>query len=73
MIAKEWQNQGLGYHIFSRMCDIANERGLRAFVGEFMKTNTGIDKILFKLPYPVDMDELEETIEFTIDLTKKKM
>ena len=73
MISKEWQHQGLGFHIFSKMCDVACEKGLEALVGEFMKTNIGISKILQKLPFSVEIEDYDDTIEYILDLTKKKV
>ncbi|MBN2156754.1 MAG: GNAT family N-acetyltransferase [Candidatus Lokiarchaeota archaeon] len=72
MISKEWQNQGLGHHMFSKMCYIAHEKGLNALIGEFMKTNIGVDKMLKNLPFPVEMKDFDETFEFIIDLTREK-
>jgi len=72
MISKEWQHQGLGFHMFSKMCDIAREKGLDALMGEFLKTNIAIDKILQNLPFPVEIEDFEETFEFRINLTTTK-
>ncbi len=72
MISKEWQNQGLGFHLFSKMCEIAREKGVDALIGDFMKANISIEKILQKLPYSVEIEVLDETFEFKIDLTRKK-
>jgi len=45
---------------------------LEALIGEFMKKNIGVDKILERLPYSVEMEDHEETFEFKIDLMRKK-
>ncbi len=72
MISKEWQQKGLGLHLFSKMCDIAHEKGVVALVGNFMKTNSGVEKILHKLPFMIEIEDYDETYEYKIDLTVKK-
>ncbi len=72
MISKEWQQKGLGLHLFLKMCDIAREKGVVALVGDFMKTNIGVEKILHKLPFMIEIEDYDETYEYKIDLTTKK-
>jgi len=72
MISKEWQKQGIGVHLFSEMCEIARKKGVNTLVGEYLNTNTAITKILHKLPFPVEIQDNDDTIEYTLDLTRKK-
>jgi hypothetical protein len=68
MISKDWQHLGIGYHLFNKMCEIACEKGVDVFIGDFMKTNIGIHKILDRLPYSVEFEEFEEIIEYRLNL-----
>ncbi len=72
MISKEWQHKGLGFHLFSKICEIAREKGVDEFIGDFMKNNVGVDKILKNLPFSVEIEDHDETFDFKIDLTRKK-
>ena len=72
MISKEWQHRGLGFHLFSKMCEIAHEKGVSALIGDFMKANIGVDRILKNLPYSVGIEDCNEVFEFKIDLRRKK-
>lgn len=72
MISKEWQKKGIGIHLFSKMCDIARSKGVNVLVGEYLNTNVAITKILKKLPFIVEFKDNDDTIEYTLDISKKK-
>jgi len=65
MISNEWNKEGLGYHIFSRICEIAQEKGISGTFGEVFAKNIGMLKILKNLPYKVILDDYGETFEFS--------
>ncbi len=64
-ISNEWHKQGLGYHLFSRLCEIGQEKGISGFFGEVFAQNIGILKILKNLPYKVIFEDYGETFEFS--------
>ncbi len=71
-VAPEWQNKGIGTHIFGKLIDIAQENSISGFVGELYTYNTPILKILDGLSYQVDYTHYGETIEFTLWFRKKR-
>jgi RimJ/RimL family protein N-acetyltransferase/acyl CoA:acetate/3-ketoacid CoA transferase beta subunit len=72
MISKEWQKQGIGIHLFSKMCDIARGKGVNVLVGEYLSTNVAITKILKKLPFIVKFEDNDDTIEYNLNIKKRK-
>ncbi|MEX2755426.1 MAG: N-acetyltransferase family protein, partial [Candidatus Sigynarchaeota archaeon] len=66
------RGQGLAYHIFEKMIELAMERGIGGFFGEITSDNTAIFKILNKLPYKVVFKQHEETFEFSFNFSDVK-
>jgi len=65
MVSNEWHKEGLGYHVFSKLCEIAQEKGISGTFGEVFTKNVGMLKILKNLPYEVTLDDYGETFEFS--------
>jgi len=71
-VDSEMRGQGLAYHIFEKMIELARERGIGGLFGEISSDNTAIFKILNKLPYKVVFKQHEETFEFSFNFADVK-
>ena len=66
------RGQGLAFHIFEKLIELARERGIGGFFGEISSDNSAILKILDKLPYEVSFKQHEETFEFVFNFSDVK-
>ncbi len=66
------RGQGLAYHIFEKLVELARERGISGFSGEITADNTALFKILNKLPYKVVFKEHDETFAFSFNFSDLK-
>ncbi|MHA2020039.1 MAG: GNAT family N-acetyltransferase [Promethearchaeota archaeon] len=70
-ISNKWQKEGIGFHLFSKLCEIGQEKRISGFFGEVLAENIGILKILKNLPYKVIFDDYGETFEFSFQFKNR--
>ena len=69
VVAPDWQNCGIGTHIFRKLFEIAIDNEVTGLFGEIAPSNTAILAILKKLPFEVTVRALSDNIEFRIEFS----
>ncbi|MHA1680488.1 MAG: GNAT family N-acetyltransferase [Promethearchaeota archaeon] len=68
----DFRNQGLAFHLFDRIIELAKERGISGLCGEIYVDNHAIFHILNSLPYKVVMKEHGSTYYFEFKFSDVK-
>nr|MDO8118949.1 acetyl-CoA hydrolase/transferase C-terminal domain-containing protein [Candidatus Sigynarchaeota archaeon] len=71
-VDKNYRNQGLALHIFSKIIELSQERGISGLFGEIAGDNFAMFHILNSLPYKIIITERESTFEFAFKFSDKK-
>jgi len=69
--SSDWQNQGLGGHVFKKMCKIGQEKGISGFIGEVFSENKSMLRLVKSLPYKVIFENYDDTFTFMINFNEK--
>ncbi len=71
-VDKEYRNEGLASHIFSKLIELSQERGISGLFGEIAGDNFAMFHILNSLPFKIIFTERASTFEFTFKFSDKK-
>ncbi|MHA1892236.1 MAG: GNAT family N-acetyltransferase [Promethearchaeota archaeon] len=59
-VHEDYRGQGLAYHVFEKLIELAQERGIKGIIGTVHVDNRAIRRILNKLPYRYIISEEDE-------------
>jgi acyl-CoA hydrolase/GNAT superfamily N-acetyltransferase len=65
----DWQNKGIGMFIFSKLIEVAREKGISGFTAEVLAQNRRMLNVFFKLPYNIhsQLDDGVYNLSFRFD------
>jgi len=71
-VAEEYRRQGLGRFLLDKLIEVAHEKGIRGFYGDYLTTNRAISHILHNLPYKTVFSVEGASTSFYFDFMQKK-
>lgn len=72
-VTKEYRNQGLTKHMLNKLIEIAREKGVHGFMGDVLRINDPMLRILKSLPYVMHFEGIDDALAFTFNFSDKKL
>ena len=64
-VTKDFRGQGLTRFMVNKLIDVAQEKGVKGFVGEILSNNQPMLHIIKTLPYKVEFHNYGDSLEFS--------
>jgi acetyltransferase len=69
VVGDAWQGKGLGWHLMSRLIQVARERGVKRLVGVVLRENAPMLKLMGELGFQVRPSDDPAAVEVVLELT----
>jgi len=69
LVTDSWQGRGLGALLFSRLTEVAQQRGVATLVADVLPGNRAMIAVFERSGYPVEVRWSAHSVEVEIDVT----
>jgi acetyltransferase len=69
-VGDPWQGQGLGTHLMRRLIDVARQNGIKRLVGQVLRENTGMLRLVRTLGFTIHSGADPTAVEAVLELVR---